>query len=261
MFSIKLKDMDTKDMKLFIEKIPLLKKPLYVLLTILYLLSLTSLTVLFFYFADRIEWWGPILSQGIMCIIVSILGHLHFRFASFYRKKYKDLAYQRFFFVFILPYLVTWYGCFFHPAFITGDKILPIWAQVILVVVCLLLMISTSIQIEKAGFSMVTHGMDVFTVFPEETTIVRGKIYSFIRHPLYFALLMGGFAMGFISNTWIGLVIATFQIIPSILIGFWEDRELITRGGSDHKKYIKQTALLFPIRKLPGFLKLLLLGK
>jgi len=248
-------------MKLFMEKVPLLKKPLYVFFTILYLLGLISLTVLFFYFINGIEWWGALLSQGVMCIIVCIFGILHFKYANIYRRKYKNLAYQRFFFVFILPYLVTWYGCFFHPAFITGDKVLPIWAQVTLTVVCLLLMISTSIQIEQAGFSMVTHGMDVFTVFPEETTIVRGKIYSFIRHPLYFALLIGGFAMGFISNTWIGLVISTFQIVPSVLIGFWEDRELITRSGDDHKKYIKQTALLFPILKLPGFLKLLILGK
>ena len=108
---------------------------------------------------------------------------------------------------------------------------------------------------------MVTHGMDVFTIFPEETGIVRGKIYSFIRHPLYFALFMGGLAMGFISNTWIALVVASLQIIPCVLLGFWEDNELISRSGNIHKEYIKQTTLLFPIRKLPGFLKLLLLGK
>ena len=103
--------------------------------------------------------------------------------------------------------------------------------------------------------------MDVFSVFPEETTIVRGEIYSFIRHPLHFSLLMGGFAMGFISNTWVGLVISTFQLIPSIVIGLREDRELISRSGDDHREYIKKTALLFPLRKLPGFLKLLFLGK
>ena len=253
--------MDTKEMKLFMEKVPLLKKPLYAFFIILYLLGLISLTVLFFYFIDGIEWWSSMLSQGVMCIIVCILGILHFKYANIFRRKFSNLAYQRFFLVFMLPYLVTWYGCFFHPAFIKGDKLLPIWGQLMLVVVCLFLMISANIQIEKAGFSMVTHGMDVFTVFPEETTIVRGKIYSFIRHPLYFALLMGGFAMGFISNTWMGLVVATLQVVPCILIGFWEDKELIVRSGNDHMEYIKQTALLIPIRKLPGFLKLLLFGR
>jgi len=63
------------------------------------------------------------------------------------------------------------------------------------------------------------------------------------------------------SNTWIGLAAASLQVIPCILIGFWEDRELIARNGFEHKEYIKQTALLFPIRKLLGFLKLLLFWK
>ena len=39
---------------------------------------------------------------------------------------------------------------------------------------------------------MVTHGMDLYTIFPEETKIVRGKIYGYIRHPLYFTLFFGG---------------------------------------------------------------------
>jgi protein-S-isoprenylcysteine O-methyltransferase Ste14 len=253
--------MDTKDLKIFIEKVPILKKPLYVFLTILYSAGLIALSIIFFYKVNSIEWWGPILSQAIMCLIVCIIGFLHFSFASVFRKKYQNLAYQRFFYVFILPYLITWYACFFHPAFIKDSKLLPVWAQVPFIVICLLIMISTSLQIEKAGFSMVTHGMDVFTIFPEETGIVRGKIYSFIRHPLYFALFMGGLGMGFISNTWIALVVASLQIIPCVLLGFWEDNELISRSGNTHKEYIKQTALLFPIRRLLGFLKLLLLGK
>ncbi len=249
-------------MKFFVEKVPILKKPLFAILTTLYSLGLIVLLVLFFYFINRIDWWGPLVSQGIISVVVTLIGLIHFVFTSKFRKKYGDLAYQKFFYIFMLPYLFTWYACFFHPAFIQwGDKLLPLWAQVVLSAFCILVMILTNLQIEQAGFSVVTHGMDVFSVFPEETTIVRGKIYSFIRHPLHFSLLMGGFAMGFISNTWIGLVISTFQLIPSIVIGLREDRELIARSGDDHKKYIKQTALLFPVRKLLGFLKLLFFGK
>lgn len=252
--------MNKEDFKLFLEKVPLLRKWQYAFLTILYVLGLIAISVLFFYFANRVEWWGPLLSQAIMTVITCIIGLLHFSYAPIYRKKYQDLAYQRFLYMFILPYLIAWYGCFFHPAFIKGPKILPIWAQVILVVFCVFLFITTSIQIEQAGFSMVTHGMDLFTVFPEETGIVRGKIYSFIRHPLHFALFAGGLAMGFVSNTWIALVAATFQIVPCIVIGLREDRELIARSGEEHKEYIKQSAFMFPIRRLPGFLKLLFFG-
>ena len=252
--------MNKEDFKLFLEKVPLLRKWQYAFLTILYVLGLIAISVLFFYFANRVEWWGPLLSQAIMTVITCIIGLLHFSYAPIYRKKYQDLAYQRFLYMFILPYLIAWYACFFHPAFIKGPKILPIWAQVILVVFCVFLFITTSIQIEQAGFSMVTHGMDLFTVFPEETGIVRGKIYSFIRHPLHFALFAGGLAMGFVSNTWIALVAATFQIVPCIVIGLREDRELIARSGEEHKEYIKQSAFMFPIRRLPGFLKLLFFG-
>ena len=251
-----------EDMKLFVEKVPLLRKPLFVVLTILYFLGLIALAVVLFYFVNRIAWWGPLVAQGIITVVVTLIGLVHFIFAPRFREKYGNLAYQRFFYIFVVPYLIAWYACFFHPAFIQwGDKLLPIWAQVILTAFCVLVMILINLQIRKAGFSVVTHGMDVFSVFPEETTIVRGEIYSFIRHPLQFSLLMGGFAMGFISNTWVGLVISTFQLIPSIVIGLREDRELIARSGNEHKEYIKQTALLFPIRKLLGFLKLLFRGK
>jgi protein-S-isoprenylcysteine O-methyltransferase Ste14 len=250
------------DMKLFVDKVPILRKPFFAFLTILYSLGLIGLTVVLFYFVNRIAWWGLFVSQGVITVVVTLIGLVHFIFAPRFREKYEDLAYQRFFYIFMLPYLITWYACFFHPAFIQwGDRLLPLWAQVILAAFCILVMILANLQIEKAGFSVVTHGMDVFSVFPEETTIVRGEIYSFIRHPLHFSLVMGGFAMGFISNTWVGLVISTFQLIPSIIIGLREDRELISRSGEDHKEYIKQTALLFPLRKLYGFLKLLFLGK
>jgi protein-S-isoprenylcysteine O-methyltransferase Ste14 len=256
-----MKTMNKEDFELFLEKVPLLRKWKFAILTILYMISLIAISVVFFFFINKIDWWGPLLSQAIMCVIVCIIGLLHFRYASIYRRRYQDLAYQRFLYVFVLPYLVAWYNLFFHPAFIKGTKILPIWAQVILVVFFVFLFISSSIQIERSGFSMMTHGMDLFTVFPEETGIVRGRIYSFIRHPLHFALLAGGVAMGFVSNTWIAIVAATFQIVPCVVIGLVEDRELIIRSGEDHKEYIKQTAFMFPLRKLPGFLKLLLLGK
>ena len=253
-----LTDMMKENMRLFVDKVPVLRKPLFAILTVIYSLGIIGLMVLLFYFINQIAWWGPLLSQGIITIVVTIIGLVHFIFAPRFREKYGDLAYQKFFYIFMLPYLFTWYGCFFHPAFIQwGDKLLPIWAQAILAAFFILLMILTNLQIEKAGFSVVTHGMDVFSVFPEETTIVRGEVYSFIRHPLHFSLLMGGFAMGFISNTWVGLVMATFQLVPSIIIGLREDKELITRSGDDHKEYIKQTALLLPFRKLLGFIKLL----
>lgn len=102
---------------------------------------------------------------------------------------------------------------------------------------------------------MVTHGMDIYTIFPEETPIVRREIYSYIRHPLYLSLTLGCFALAIIANNYIALISGFIQIIPCIIMGKIEDKELIKRDDTNHLEYIESTALLFPIKRIGGFLK------
>jgi protein-S-isoprenylcysteine O-methyltransferase Ste14 len=118
-----------------------------------------------------------------------------------------------------------------------------------------------AIHIERAGFKMITHGMDLYTVFPEETTIVRGEIYGFIRHPLYLSLTCGCLALGFFANNLIAILAAIIQLIPCIFVAKMEDNELIERDGDAHRDYIASTAMLFPFKRIFGFFKLLVFFK
>jgi protein-S-isoprenylcysteine O-methyltransferase Ste14 len=160
----------------------------------------------------------------------------------------------------MLPYLVAWYACFFHPLFIGGPALLPIWLAIALGVFFLLLVPITSVHIERAGFHMETHGLDVYTIFPGETQVVRGEIYAYIRHPLYFALSCGAFGLAFLANNWIALGAGLLQLIPALLAGWMEDRELIERDGAAHRGYINNTGALLPRRDIGGFLRTLYVG-
>lgn len=230
------------------------------MLTVLYALGLAALAALFFAFFDGLGRYAPLASQLIMALLTSLIAYLHFKLAGWYRERYGPLAYQAYFYHLMLPYLVAWYACFFHPLFIGGPALLPTWLALVLGVFLLLLCPIVALHIERAGFHMETHGLDLYTIFPEETTIVRGEIYGYVRHPLYLALAAGTFGLGFLANNWIALGAAALQLIPALVAAWLEDRELIERDGPAHRKYIRSTGALLPRRDVPGFFRLLFLG-
>ncbi|MFO7797107.1 MAG: methyltransferase family protein [Promethearchaeati archaeon] len=251
-----------EEFKIFLEKVPALRSKGKAFLTIIYSLGLIGLSIIYFYFLDRIAWYMPIITQIFMAIIVSMIGYVHIKRANYYRNKYGDLAYQKYFYRYIIPLLITWYAIFFHPLFISGPPIFPIWVfpfwtPLLIGIILFIVFILVNLHIERAGFKMVTHGMDIYTIFPEETPIVRGEIYSYIRHPLYLSLTLGCFALAIIANNYIALISGFIQIIPCIIMGKIEDKELIKRDGTNHLEYIESTAILFPIKRIGGFLKLL----
>jgi protein-S-isoprenylcysteine O-methyltransferase Ste14 len=203
----------------------------------------------------------PIVTQSIIGLIVIFIGYVHIKRAKHYREKYGNLAYQKFFYRYMIPYLITWYAAFFHPLFIAGPVLFPFWISLILAVVFFVLFLLVTIHIEKAGFKTITHGMDIYTIFPDEATVVRGEIYGYIRHPLYLSLALGCFGLLFIANNYFALIAAIVQLIPCIVIGKIEDQELIKRDGRNHLDYIQSTALLFPFSRILGFLRLLFFFK
>lgn len=249
------------EFKTFLQKVPALKTWWKALITILYILTLIGIIFAYFYFLNQIAWFMPIFTQTILSLIVVLIGYLHTKRAKYYRETYGDLAYQKYFYRYMIPLLITWYAVFFHPLFIMGEKLLPIWIALILAAIFFILFVLVSIHIEKAGFSMITHGMDLYSIFPEEATVIRGEIYGYVRHPLYLSLTFGCFALAFIANNYIALILALIQLIPCIVMGKVEDTELINRVGKDHREYIQSTAMLFPFRRILGFLRLLFFFK
>ena len=115
----------------------------------------------------------------------------------------------------------------------------------------------TEVQIEKSGFDVTTHGMDIFTIFPEETDPVHGEIYSFIRHPLYFALMCISLSFAFFRNSLTAILASMIFLVPMLVAIYQEDRELVERYGEVHQEYIKKTGALLPTKRPLGFLKIL----
>jgi len=249
---------DREAIEVFLEKVPDLRNPWGVVLTVLYALACAAACGAFFYFVDRLAPYGPLISQTVMCLVVTAISIIHFVRASAYRERYGAMAYRYFFYHLMIPYLVTWYAGFFHPLFVSGPRLLPPWLAISLGVLFLVLTALTSLHIERAGFHTVTHGMDVYTIFPEETTVVRGEIYGYVRHPLYLSLMCGTLALAFLRNNGLALLVALLLLIPSLVAGYMEDRELIERAGEEHREYIRNTPALVPVRRLGGFLKMMI---
>ncbi|MBN1438758.1 MAG: hypothetical protein JW929_05035 [Anaerolineales bacterium] len=247
-----------KELAVFLQKVPALRSPGAVLLTILYLLVLIAACIFLFLPFHRIGGCAPLLGQLLMAAVTVFLDWLHIRSAGAYRRKYGSLAYQAHFYHLMLPILIAWYACCFHPLFIGGAPLLPTWLAFGLGILALIPALLSSIHIEKAGFHMLTHGMDIYSVFPEETPAVHGSIYGLIRHPLYFTLICMTFVLAFFRNSPGALLAAIIALLPSVAAGYVEDRELISRYGDSHREYIRQTSALFPFRHPGRFLRLLL---
>ena len=248
---------DKKLIEIFLGKVPDLRNPWKALMTVVYVLFLGILCSVFFYYIDRLTPYAAIFSQLVMSLVVTIISYVHFKKAGEYREKFGSLAYRYFFYHMMIPYLVTWYACFFHPLFVDGMPLLPPWLAIGLGVLLLVVTVLTGIHIERAGFYTITHGMDIYTVFPADAPVVHGKIYGYIRHPLYFSLICGCIGLGFFSNNAIALTVAVLQLIPALASGYMEDKELIEREGEVHREYIQKTSALIPVKRFWRFLKLL----
>lgn len=248
---------DREAIAILVSKVPDLRHVRGIVLTVAYVLLLSALCALFFLAVDRLAWYAPLLSQLAMAMLVTAISALHFRLVAGYRSRYGPLAYRYYFYHLMIPYLVTWYACFFHPLFVSGPALLPGWLAMGLGAVLLLFMMLANVQIERAGFSVVTYGLDLYTVFPEEATPVYGEIYGYIRHPLYFALICGSLGLALLRNNPVALGVSVLHAIPALAAGYMEDREMIEREGQAHRDYIQRTAALFPVKRLGRFLKLL----
>jgi protein-S-isoprenylcysteine O-methyltransferase Ste14 len=248
---------DKKDLMDFLEKVPALRRPWIVLLTILYAFALSAVCVLFFFVVDRNGRFAPLISQSVMAVVAVVLEFAHIKSGQAYRVKFGSLAYQVHFYHLMLPILVAWYACCFHPLFIGGDSLLPTWLSIGLGILAFIPAPLASIHIEKSGFHTMTHGMDIYSIFPEETPVVHGAIYGFIRHPLYFTLVCMTFALGLFRNNLIALLAASLLLIPALLTGHLEDQELIGRYGQAHRDYIRKTSALFPFKHPWRFFRLL----
>lgn len=248
---------DKKGFDYLKEKVPDLKTSRGKILSGVYILGMFGGSLLFFLWIGSLVWYGPLIGQLSIALIGTTFSVVHFRVAARYLEKYGVLAYRYYFYHYIIPILATWYACCFHPLFIGGPQLLPWWVAIIIGILLLVFGGLTEIQIEKSGFDVTTHGMDIFTIFPEETQPVHGEIYSFIRHPLYFALMCISLCFAFFRNNLTAILVSLIFLIPMLTAIHQEDSELVERYGEVHRNYIRKTSAIIPLKKPLGFLKIL----
>jgi hypothetical protein len=66
---------DKQTIEVFIDKVPDLKNPGKVFLTVLYILCLGALCAVFLFYVDRLAWYAPILGQFAMASIVTAISY------------------------------------------------------------------------------------------------------------------------------------------------------------------------------------------
>lgn len=112
--------------------------------------------------------------------------------------------------------------------------------------------------------AVLTFGVDYMTVvylyFPEESQIQNHEIYSVIRHPAYFAVvLIGAAGLAFRMSVYSILIFALIYVLLRLHIRR-EEAELVDRFGKSYAEYRERVPRLHVRAKdAPAFLRFLLL--
>jgi protein-S-isoprenylcysteine O-methyltransferase Ste14 len=101
----------------------------------------------------------------------------------------------------------------------------------------------------------------VYIYYPEESELKDNQIYSIVRHPTYFALMLITF------GAWIGYLslyaltsFILFIIGINIHLKFVEEKELLERFGQDYRDYKKKVPIIVKPLKIPVLFKFILFG-
>jgi protein-S-isoprenylcysteine O-methyltransferase Ste14 len=101
----------------------------------------------------------------------------------------------------------------------------------------------------------------VYIYYPEESELKENEIYSIVRHPTYFAIMLVAF------GGWLGyLSVYAFTSFVLFVLGinfhlkFVEEKELIERFGQGYHDYKKKVPIIVKPNKLPVLFKFILFG-
>ncbi|MBY8985994.1 MAG: isoprenylcysteine carboxylmethyltransferase family protein [Candidatus Lokiarchaeota archaeon] len=240
------------------EKVPEFRSPLKIIIIITIGLLIFLGIMIFFWWFDRLLWYGIFISQSIISLIASGFIYCFTTLADKYKKKYGELAYRYFFFHIVIFMLITGNAGIFHVLIVEGSLLLPLWFAIIFGMFFIFMRFLFEWHLRNSGFNEVGHGLGIYMLFPEEGTRIKSEIYSFIRHPMYAGDLCLAIGFAFLKNNLFAFLIALIAFIPYVVAIKCEDKELIKRFGEKHKQYIKETGAIIPhLKKLGKFLKYL----
>ena len=272
--------MDEKDgIDIFLEYVPALNDRSKIVMLSLFQIVIFVFLIVFFWLISTTVYYGAILGQLIVSTLLVFfyiyLANNAKKIRDKYRKKYGKLAGQSYWFhyhsytipiiftVFFLPLLLITYD--FLPFCIISMP--PHFITIPLFPVFITLPLASIIII--MGFLMKRHsggyGVDVddylYMIYPENSKLITGRIYQYIRNPQYLSRGIIAIGFGVLANNISAILVGLIHFLSYCAIIPAEDKELRRRFGGEFRSYQKKVPALFPrYVNWKNFVKLMLKG-
>jgi protein-S-isoprenylcysteine O-methyltransferase Ste14 len=82
--------------------------------------------------------------------------------------------------------------------------------------------------------------------FENTTVLVKTGVYSLIRHPLYFSLLLLGTGVMMKDPGFLSLIISGINLTAVYFTALTEEKEMIEKFGEPYKEYLKGSKMFIP---------------
>ena len=237
---------------IFFEYVPALTVWYKALITYIYQFIVFIFLIAFFWWISSKLIIGALIGQFLITFCFT-LPYLYViknidRIRNKYRKKYDKLAYQHFYFIFMiymppfgnasafLPLMLLTYNFDFLPLIDTLNHPIiynysfPFYSSIPLGI--LLMVLGVLIRRPSGGFDVDTQLL-VYLIFPEKGKKIERGIYKFIRHPQYAGEGFFIIGMGIFANNILAIGVSLIHFFAYILIIKTEDGELSERFGDD----------------------------
>jgi len=82
--------------------------------------------------------------------------------------------------------------------------------------------------------------------FENTTVLVKSGVYSLIRHPLYFSLILLGTATMMKDPAPITIILGAVNLVAVWFTALTEEQEMFDKFGEPYKEYMKETKMFIP---------------
>ena len=164
----------------------------------------------------------------------------------FGRKAYKVAAFR-----YLLPYGVFWLSAVTMPLWVPGKRALELFPFSLL---GLAVVITGLFLMHKI---LAVFGMDrliyLYTYYPQEASLVKLKIFEFIRHPAYTAWIFFGAGFFLIRGSLTSLMCLAINFLAISLLVRAEEGDIIKDFQEDYRAYKNSVPCFFPRRPFAFF--------
>jgi protein-S-isoprenylcysteine O-methyltransferase Ste14 len=224
-------------------------------------------------------WWAPLVSAAAWNTLAFYLMSRMPRNAESIRKRYRtrydELAYRRFFYEYVVPVSgVCTVGMLmvlavgnnrFLPALYDYDHALyrtlsPWWIFIPLGVLLLVFSVLAMRKSINGGFDRDTE-LFLYIIHPENSFLIQGGMYQYVRHAHYAEGLWMIIAFAFLAQNGMGFIAACMAFLEWYAVARVEDQELMRRYGAPFERYVRSKPMFFPrLADLGAMVRLVVTG-